>query len=253
MTAEATPPRFRGPVEDRDWPQRLPARVVDPGPPTRMHGYEYAQDLAQHHSYAELVLTALRGSAPSDEEGRLFEAVMAFLLPITMAEAPTHCATLVRRCGAPNTTALAAGAAALSSQARELVASKADLLAWLEGDRSTPLPATCQRSPSVLDELVSGFMARVGPTPLLPEAFVSLEPTADALLIVAAHACGLRRAAQLEALLVCARLPAVAAEVDAQRPGELQDYPIDTPHYEYVPPARWDNARADSHEPESQP
>lgn len=236
-------------MEDREWPQRLPARVLDPGPPTRMHGYAYAQDLAQHHSYAELVLTALRGSTPSEEEGRLFEAVMAFLLPITMAEAPTHCATLVRRCGAPNTTALAAGAAALSTQARELVARHAELLAWLDGDRSTELPAAYRRPPSTHDELVAGFVARAGAR--LPDGLVALEPTADALLIMAAHACGLRRAGQIEALLVCARLPAVAAEVDAQRPGELQDYPIDTPHFEYVPPARWDRAAgASTHEPE---
>ncbi len=253
MAEPADTPAFRGPVEDREWPQQLPAHVIDPGPPVRLHGYEVARDLARHYTFAEVMLTALCGTPPRAEVGRVFEAVVTLLLPISVARAPTHCATLVRRCGAPHGASLAAGATALCSWARELVERHADLLAWLDGDRTTPLPPSHRRPHATHDASVSALIAGIGPTELLPDALLEHEPTADALLIAAAYACGLREPSQLESMLVCAGLPGVAAELGRQRPGELQDYPIDLPHFAYVPPPREDRAPPPKSGPKSEP
>lgn len=241
MSGDTTsPPTLRGPIEDRTWPTTLEARVVQPGDAPRIHGYDVQADLAPNYSFGELVLTTLRGEVPSRSTGRLFDAVLSFLAPCSVAEAPGHAALLVRTCGARTPAVLASGAVTLSEEAAAVLHDHAELLQWLDAP-STDFPARYRSESPAERDAVERFAARVrdsGVTlPMLEHG-----PTLRAALLAAAHHCGLRDAERLQAMWLLARLPSVMAEALQRPPAELRRYPIDLPRYEYVAAAKHEGA-----------
>ena len=225
--------KLRGPIEDRQWPTTLPGRVVKPGPQPRIRGYDLHGDLVEHYGFAEIALIALQGNAPEGNAGRLFELALSLLSACSIAEGPSHGAQLVRRCGARSAAVLSAGAVGLSEQAQAVVDEHRELLAWLEAPEDE-LPAAFRSVDAGQREAVARFAARVGELgidlPILGE-----QPTFRAALLAALHHCGLRDPERIQAAWILARLPAVLAEAIEQPAGELRSYPIDLPHYEYVP------------------
>lgn len=224
----------RGPIEDLEWPTTLEARVVEPGPAPRIQGYDVQSDLARHYGFAELALVALGGEAPSRELGRLLEIVMLFLSPCSVAEAPGHGALLVRACGARTPAVLASGAIALAEEAATVVAEHGALLEWLD-DPTSPFPATCRCPTEAEREAVGRFRDAIEEHGV-ELAVLEHDPSLRAALLAAAHRCGVRDAERLQALWVLARLPAVMAEGLQHERANLRRYPIDLPHFHYVPP-----------------
>lgn len=236
MSDTPSPPTLRGPIEDRTWPTTLEARVVQPGDAPRVHGYDVQGDLAPNYSFAELVLTMLRGEVPSRSTGRLFDAVLSFLAPCSVAEGPGHAALLVRTCGARTPAVLASGAVTLSEEAAAVLHDHAALLEWLDAP-STALPARYRCESPTEGDAVSRFAARVRDSgAMLP--IIEHGPTLRAALLAAAHHCGLRDAERLQAMWLLARLPAVMAEALYRPVGDLRRYPIDLPRYEYIAAAK---------------
>jgi hypothetical protein len=236
MSDTTSPPPLRGPIEDRTWPTTLEARVVQPGDAPRIHGYDVQGDLAPNYSFAELVLTTLLGEVPNRSTGRLFDAVLSFLAPCSVAEGPTHAALLVRTCGARAPAVLASGAVTLSEEAAAVLHDHAELLQWLDAP-STTLPARYRSESPAEENAVNRFAACVrasGATlPIMEQG-----PTLRAALLAAAYHCGLRDAERLQAMWLLARLPAVMAEALHRPVAELRRYPIDLPRYEYIAAAK---------------
>ena len=220
-----------GPLETETFPERLTARVVEPGPSPRVHGYDVEADLARYYRASELTLLSLTGELPSPGASAAFEVACMFLAPISVAEAPVHAAVLARLCAAPSSSIAAVAAIALSQQARALVAEHEPLIAWLQTGEGE-LPARFRTK----DEQEAESVARLGRA-LLAREFahptLSQQPTRLAALISVLFACGLRQPAQLEAVILLARLPSTLAEGLAEKPTNFSGYPINLPAYVY--------------------
>ena len=222
-----------GPIESRSWPESLLARAVSPGPRPLLHGYDVEADLARHYGFAELLLLALTGEAPSREAGRAFEVALIFLAPLPVSEAPTHAAVLARMCGSPPSGMLGTAGIVLAEQSRAIVEEAAGLLAWLDapdGPPPEPYRARDEEERASLGRL----RAALAPTGLACPAVFDHEPGRLPALLGVLHACGLRDPGRLVAALLFARLPSLAAEGLAVEPGHLADYPIDLPDFEYL-------------------
>lgn len=225
-------PELEGPIEDLTWATTLQARVFTPGTRPRSHGYDVFGDLAQHYRASDLVLTSLRGEPPSVAESELFDAVLAFLGPLTVGEAPTHAALLTRACGAPTASVAAVGAALLAEHTADLLERHAALLVWLDAPGS-PLPeAFCCRSED--EREVVGLLARRVRNSGLEVPILGHDPTLLAGLLAACHRCGLKDRERIAAVVMTARLPGLLAEGLAAAHGERRTYPIDLPHYRYL-------------------
>lgn len=221
--------KFRGPIEDRPWPDGVVGHVVQPGQQPRINGYDVLSDLAVHYGFGEVVLTTLRGEAPSPDEGRAFEVAMIALAPISMADAPCNAAFISRLCGGISSSALAVGAIAACEQARVLVQANAPWLSWVRSGAVGDAPSIAVDSggatAALLDALPTDFAA---PWP------DSLLPRLDAACLAIATRCGLTTDAALEAAIVMARLPVIAAEKEHGVGVPFRDYPMDLPPFEYV-------------------
>ena len=220
----------RSPVDEFPAPEQLTARVVRPGPSPCVHGYDVHDDLVRHYDFAELVYTALTGRPPARHEGRGLNVLLGFLLPIGVAEAPSHGAVIARLCGAPSSRVIAAASVALCEQARFELARHAPLLEWLDGGRKGRPPAAALRDregdPAV--HRLHEHLSEAG-LPVVPsDVPLSLESA----IIAGLHACGLTRGGQLEAAWCLSRLPAATAEAMAVAPGAFREYPIRQPPFE---------------------
>lgn len=229
--------RPEGPVESYDWPKKLVGRVISPTEPPRVHGLDVWNDLARNYSFGETVLTTLRGEPPTEAEGAAFEQVMTFLLPLSVAEAPTHAAVLSRLCGALPGSSIAAGVVVLAEQVGALVQRYERLKTWLGaplgGLPSEYLAGEAQPGTrALLEGLPDAIVGQLHPA--LRDAHVLTEALAVALL----HLLGLRSATAVVGAFMCARLPALAAEVDRTKPGALRTYPMDMPPFRYREPNR---------------
>lgn len=223
-------PEPRSTVERHPWPDKLQARVWASGARPRVHGYDLHDDIARHYGFAELVLTSLRGRAPSREEGSLFEAVMLFLSPTFVSEAPAHTAVVARTVDSRWPAIIACGSTVLAEQAHALVEQHAELLRWLD-DPSGPFPepARCHDDEERL--AVARFASRAEQSTLSIPALAH-DPTLFAAILAAAHCCGIAGPEAMSAMVVVARLPGVLSE--ALRPGgKLREYPMDLPHVTY--------------------
>jgi hypothetical protein len=231
MTSDAVRP---GPIEDARWPDRIVARVVAPGPPARIHGYDVEGDLAVSYGFGEVVLLLLTGEALPEATGRLFEAALVFLSPITVGEAPTHAAVLTRAVGSSTASVLAAGAStlarAVADEAERLVAA----LAAVGADGPPPALLAADGKERALVDGLRRLAERAGVS--VPELAVDVGLLVGVAAVL--RACGLAAADRIAVALMVSRLPAMAAEALASpRLGFLQ-HPCRLPDYRYEPPPR---------------
>jgi hypothetical protein len=223
-----------GPIELSTWPSQLTAHVVTPGDDARVHGYSVERDVAKYGGFAELILLSLRGELPSTQQCRALEVALAFMAPLSVAEAPTHAAVLARICGARSSAVLAIAALGLAERARHTLERYAPFLSWLESS-SPPdtLPITFKAGSSAERESVARLDALL--EPIAPELPVFRgDPDRTAALIAVLHFVGLRRRDQLEPIFVLASLTPVLAETFTREVGSFREYPIDVPHFEYT-------------------
>jgi len=220
-----------GPLDDVEWPEKLTARVVTPGPSPRLHGYDVEGDLARHYSFGETVLLALTGKLPSTDAARAFDIALQFACPAPAQEAPTHAAILARMCVASTSQILGATAIALGEQARVLVAEHA---AWIEmlGDRIAEVPAAFRATSDADRESVERLRRALRGKIDVPALWhdVGRAPA----LLATLHACGLKTAEVIECALVMAKLPVAMAEALATPAGSYRQYPLQLPTITYA-------------------
>ena len=70
-------------------------------------------DLAQNHSFGDVLYLLLRGKLPPGQEGRLMEAMLVLMAEHSINAPSIHAARTVASCGSPVQTALAAGISAI--------------------------------------------------------------------------------------------------------------------------------------------
>lgn len=190
----------------------LEARVVRPGPRPLLHGYDVQSDLAGSFSFAEVILTALTGEAPSEAAGRAMSVALTFACPISVAEAPSHAATLARRCGADHRGVLGVAAIALAEQAQQLASSGDGALD--DGEAVSRLRTTLEAAGVSIPDL---------------DAATTLWQALRATLAF----CGLTEEWQVTFSLTLARLPVVVAEAMTIERGALDGYPMRLPAFAY--------------------
>lgn len=223
-----------GPIEDRNWPEKLTARVIDraDGAP-RLHGFDVQSDLARHYTFAETLLIALTAEAPDAATGKAFEVAMTFTSPTSIAEAPAHAATLARICGARTSGILAVTATTLAEQARSLCddiepAIPRLLIGSLNG-MASKLAARDEAERAAVGRLrvaLGDYVRRV--------PSIGYDLRLDVALVAVLLACGLRRREQIEAAICIARLAPAYAEATAATPGDHRSYPLDLPNFVYA-------------------
>ena len=223
--------RPNGPIEDRDAPTQVEARVITPGPDPHLHGFSVERDLALHYRFSELAQLALSGAAPDEARGRAFDVALQFLAPLAVSEAPTHAAVLTRLFAARTSATVAVACIALAERARHVVAEHADLLAWLtagEGEIPSRHRANGEEDIACVDRLRAALAVAGVEIPAL---------TGDlgrwAALFTTLHFAGIRRSEQIETVLVMACLAPTMAEALAHAPPDLDKYPINVPAFSY--------------------
>lgn len=223
--------KFVGPLEVGTWPPTLCARVVTPGAQPCIHGYDVESDLAGQRRFADLILLTLTGELPSEECALAFDVALAYLLPLSVAYAPTHATILARLSGASTSSMLGVAAVSLGEQARFTVDEHAELLQALNRSTSN-LPAAAfsgdlEETASVerLEQTLCGLGVRI---PRLQGGLSRM-----AALLVVLHYCGLTEREQLIAAIVQARFPAVLAEALSERVTNFRHYPINLPQFSY--------------------
>jgi hypothetical protein len=222
---------LRGPIDDAEWPNKLTARVVAPGPRPAIHGYDVEGDLARHYSFAETVLLALTGALPTAEQGRAFEIALQFAAPAPINEAPTHAAVLARICAGTTSSILGTAAIALAEQGRVLVS---DHRAWIEllSGRITTVPpehrAASEDDRAAVERLRGAIHDKVD----IPA--LAWDVSRAAAVVATLYACGLKSAEQMECALVVAKLPVAMAEALATPSASYRQYPVLVPPIEYT-------------------
>lgn len=223
--------QLESPVDAIDWNRELLAHVVSPGPHPLVHGYDVEEDLARHCGQTELEYLALTGELPTPEQAASVEVALLFLAPLSLAEAPVHCAMLANLCGGATSNVIAVGAAALAEQARSSVAEHAALFAWLRGE-VPDFPAELASGDVDERRTVTALEAALTVRGLrFPELF-SHRPTPLAAALSVLWFSGVEDERIVEGMLVRARLPFVVAEALAGKP-QLRSYAFDTPRFVY--------------------
>lgn len=233
-TGAPAPHAFVGPFDREAFPARLTARVVEPGPDARIHGYHVAGDLARHHGVADLLWLALRGDLPTEAQRAALEIACVLLAPVHVGQAASHAAFLARIAGATAGATLAIATVGLGELVRHEHDTLAPWFAWL--DRGGAVPDVA-RSADPSDEAVTAqrwldgrMRAWFGAERGLPPVALTRVACAHALL----HALGLRGPLVVETIAVWARLPVIAAEAAHARAGAVRMYPARLPDYQYV-------------------
>ncbi len=229
------PLAYIGPFEREPWPERLTARVVEPGPDARIHGYHVSGDLARHHGMVDVLWLALTGELPTDAERAALDAATVLLAPVHVGQAPAHAAFLSRIAGATPGATVAIAAVGLGELARHERELLAPWITWLERNDG-PVPAVAC-APIESAEAAAGqrwldskmrlwFGAGRG----LPPGALTRVACGYALLA----RLGLRGPLAIETVTVWARLPAIAAEAAHAGAGAVRQYPARLPDYQYV-------------------
>lgn len=226
---------YEGPFDREAWPERLVARVVEPGPDARLRGYAVAGDLARHHGLVDVLWLALVGELPSEAERAALDVACVLLAPIHVGQAAGHAALLSRVAGASPGATVAIAAVGLGELVRHELDVLAPWLAWLARPDG-PVPA-CALAPAASDEaraaqrwLDGRLRTWFGATAGLPAEPLTREAQAHAVLA----RLGLRGPLVIETLTVCARLAACAAEAALVPLGAVRSYPARLPDYQYV-------------------
>jgi hypothetical protein len=199
-----------------------------------MHGYDVEGDVARHYRFSDVVLLALTGELPSDDQSIAFDTAMTFLAPLSIAEAPTHVAALAHITGSRSSAIVGVSAIALAERARTVVADSAALLAWLATPGSTldaPFQTESPGERESVQRLREALAAR-GVRIAALDASLSRE----AALVTTLWFAGLTRPDQLEAALVTAALPGVVAEAPFHGVASFREYPMQLPPFQYEDP-----------------
>jgi hypothetical protein len=228
---EARGTGLAGPLESDDFPAVLTARVVTPGVRPRLHGYDVEGDLARHYQPADVLYLSLVGELPTTEVSAALAVVLTFLSPVSVAHAATHGATLARLCGATTSATVGVAAIGLAEQARCLIGEHASLFAWLEAP-GRPFPSEHLALDLDDDTAVSRLRHALSSTGVSVPG-LDQRPSRSSAPLLVLHALGFRRAEQLEAAIVTARLPVAVAEALATRVVDFHNYPINLPRFLY--------------------
>jgi hypothetical protein len=214
-----------------DWTRRIKGHVVEPGADPRLLGYSAEGDLARHYGFTEVLFLTLAGELPDEQTARALDVVMAFLAVVPSSEGPTHAASLVRLCNGPGRAVLQVGAVALAERARFVLDEHRAFLSWLDGGGDELPVGSMSTDPT---EASSVARLRDALPPSLAVPVLARPLTRSAALIAVLHACGLRRAEQIELVWTMAGLGAVFAEAMATKPFAFRDYPMGTPAFRYT-------------------
>jgi hypothetical protein len=222
-----------GPIEAQPWPKQLRASVTRPGHEPLLCGFDVQADLARHYSFAEVVLIALTGDAPTPDVGRAFEVALTFLAPASIAEAPAHATSIARLCGARVAGVVGVAATALAEQARVLLDAHEKvvprlIIGSLNG-MAGEYAAQSDDERAAVERLRLALGAFCKRVPAL-----GYDLKLETALIAVMLACGLRKREQLEVVISMARLPAACAEALTWEPGNLRAYPMDLPSFTYA-------------------
>lgn len=221
----------RGPIEDRLWPEKLVARVLDASAQPHLHGYDVYGDLAQHYRFSDVVLLALTGEIDI-ARANAFDVVLTFASPASVAEAPTHAATLAQLCGSRTSGTVAVATTALAEQSRTIVAAHEPVIARLVIGSLNGMAMKYSARSDAEREAVSLLRSRLG-------AFCACVPALgydlqlETAIIAVLLACGLRKREQLELALTLARLPMACAEAFAAPVGAFTSYAMNLPPFVY--------------------
>lgn len=223
----------RGPIEDRVWPEKIAARVVEPGANPRLHGYDVRSDLAHHYGFVDVVLLALTGEL-DPARARAFEIALTFASPASVREAPGHAAMLARLCGARPAGVVSVAATGLAEQSRSILAEHEVILARLATGSLNGLAERFAARDEGERAAVVDLRAALGPLCALVPA-LGYDLRLDTALLAVFVACGLRDPERLELALTFARLPAACAEAFATPVGAFTSYPMNMPPFVYRP------------------
>jgi hypothetical protein len=221
--------RLRGPLEDRQWPETLQAKVVTPGVRPRVHGYDAEGDLAQYYGWVELAFLALTGDLPNDTVSAALNVAAVFFAPVSTAHAATHVSVLARLCGATTSETVGAVAIAMGERSRWLLDEHAVLLKWCATPDSV-FPEQFLSTSETEHESVQRLRVALESCGL-KVAGLGESLTRNAALLLVLHACGLRRRQQLEAAITLFCLPCAIAEAFREKPANFLAYPINLPEF----------------------
>lgn len=213
-----------------EWPERLKARVVEPGEEPAIHGYDVESDLAVHHGFTATLYLTLTGELPEPAVKRALEVVLTFLAPVAVNEAPSHAAVVTRLCDSPARNVLAVAGIGLAERAHFVVEQQRATRTWLEDPRG-PAPGEACADDAAAARHRQRLRAALGPALDVPA--LSQPLSRDAALIAVLFACGLRRAEQLEAVWMIAGLGASFAEGMATPTKSFREYPMNLPTFRY--------------------
>lgn len=217
---------------------RFPAGPIDAGVVhgRRIHGYDVPSDLARHYTFGELQLLALTGVPPDVDDGRAFELCLAFLSPVSVAEASVHAGRVARHVHSilGNTPGMAATLGiGLAEQARFELEHYADWLQWLDDDGQGAVPDAATEGAATDAQVVRQFRSQ------LPskhggavEKLGSVNLTAAVLAVL--RALGLHEPHQLTSALVLARFAVAMAEAFATPDPRLWAYPLNLPKWNFI-------------------
>ena len=222
----------QGVIESRSWPETVKARVVAPGPQPTIHGYALGSDLAKHYRFADIVLLALTGELdPFASEA--FDVAMRFACATSVADAPTHAATLAKLCGSQGAGIVSVAATGLAEQSRSMLERFESILPNLAiGSLEDLAAANSARDDTeramvvALREALGTFCQRV--------AALAYDLNIEAAIIAVLVGCGLRHREQLELAFTFARLPIACAEAFAAKTGAFDEYAMNTPQFVYT-------------------
>ena len=226
---------YEGPFDREEWPERFPARVVDPRGERRIHGYCVRGDLV-HHGIADLAWLAIQGELPTPVEREAFTTALAYLAPVHVGESSSHATLLARLVGARPSAVVSVAATGLAEQGRSERDSLAPWFAWLEAPMGDPPAIAVEPAPTpeaIADQVDLAARSAIwfGPERALPGAVVLTRLACAHGLM---HRLGFRDRFAIEALAVWARLLVVVAESGSIRGGAVRMYPARLPDYQYV-------------------
>ncbi|AKU95926.1 hypothetical protein AKJ09_02590 [Labilithrix luteola] len=219
-----------GPIESRTWPKELTAHAVDDGSARRLHGYDVEQDLARFYRFSDVLYLSLAGDLPDDVQSRAFEVALTFASVMSVGSAPVHASVLARLCGCRTGGVVAVGALTMGEHVDALVHGIGEIL---EG--TGPLPEELRAKTNEERASVARLAAA---TAGLPIPALGWDPSLDVALVAVLRAAGLTSVFQVVSALTLGKMPSALAEAQTTKPADFLSYPMDTPHFEYVPPGK---------------
>jgi hypothetical protein len=221
-----------GTIESREWPATVQARIVGPGAAPTIHGYALHDDLAKHYRFADIVLLSLTGEL-DPVAGAALDVVLRFACATSVADAPTHAATLAKLCGSRVSGIVSIAATGLAEQSRAILDEHERVIPRLViGSLNGMAKDYAARDEDerhaveALRQALGSFTARV---PAL-----GYDIRIDTAIVAVLLGCGLREREHLELALTLARLPVACAEAFAAETGAFKEYAINTPAFVYT-------------------